>query len=100
MATTYVTQSSIQLLRQSLQELMYLNNPRGDSPEQRTEGLTAIERLKIHNEKMYKIEALFILTLLLCGSHKEQVQSKVCKLNLIPGLNKVSLKSFHVIFYE
>jgi len=38
---------------------------------------------------MYKIEALFILTLLLCGNYKDNVQKQVSKLSLIPGLNKL-----------
>ena len=50
---------------------------------------------------MYKIEALFILTLLLCGNYKDNVQKQVSERNLIAGLNKVNftLKNVDKISY-
>jgi hypothetical protein len=85
-ATTYVTQTSIHLLRASLQEVIEARQHQ----EPREASNSALHKLKVHNEKMYKIEALFILTLLLCGNHKEIVQAQVWKRNLIIGLNQVS----------
>ena len=133
-ASTYVTTNSVNLLRQSLEQVYrgfiftfrkvhffssgpivsmkrnYLTFSIGsrlflsyqpllkvyqeNGGEHRTHddsngNLSPLEKLKIHNEKMYKIEALFILTLLLCGNYKDNVQKQVSKLSLIPGLNKV-----------
>ena len=85
-ATTYVTQTSIHLLRASLQEVIEFRAPQA---EPRDPSTSALHKLKVHNEKMYKIEALFILTLLLCGNHKEIVQAQVWKKSLIIGLNQV-----------
>nr|AAL56460.1 Trp4-associated protein TAP1-like protein [Oikopleura dioica] len=84
-ATTYVTQTSIHLLRASLQEVIEARQHQ----EPRDAQNSALHKLKVHNEKMYKIEALFILTLLLCGNHKEIVQAQVWKRNLIIGLNQL-----------
>ena len=87
-ASTYVTQNSVNLLRQSLEQIFDADYNR-NSAQRNPDEPTPLLKLKIHNEKMYKIEALFILTLLLCGNYKDEVQKHVSKLNLIPGLNKV-----------
>ena len=91
-ASTYVTTNSVNLLRQSLEQMYQEQNdlPRSEDPNGNPIP-TPLDKLKIHNEKMYKIEALFILTLLLCGNYKDSVQRQVSKLSLIPGLNKVKL---------
>lgn len=87
-ASTYVTQNSVNLLRQSLEQIFDADYNR-NSAQRNPDEPTPLLKLKIHNEKMYKIEALFILTLLLCGNYKDEVQKHVSKLNLIPGLNKL-----------
>ena len=89
-ASTYVTTNSVNLLRQSLEQVYQEGGQTENrSTEDANGNLSPLEKLKIHNEKMYKIEALFILTLLLCGNYKDNVQKQVSKLSLIPGLNKV-----------
>ena len=95
-ASTYVTQNSVNLLRQSLEQIFDADYNR-NSAQRNPDEPTPLLKLKIHNEKMYKIEALFILTLLLCGNYKDEVQKHVSKLNLIPGLNKVKIVLFFII---